>query len=259
MAVLIALSLPGTRVAAPDEPVRGAVTVRVDDPRLEPPAVALAAPPRRPPRGSRGRPGRAAPGRARPDRRRRRRAARPDGARSCAARPRPTPRGWRTCPCPTCGRASSPSAPPTGPRDPAYVVPAARRGRADRSLAPARAAAERRPGAARPPSSGASGARPGFEGPGRPLRVVEGRPALRWAIDIAAPLAPRGRRWGDDPFARSLAAALERLGQWVTVDHPETRAAGLARPRRRRPGASAASSRSPRPRPTPASPPGCCG
>ena len=108
-----------------------------------------------------------------------------------------------------------------GPRDPAYVVPAAR------VVAPSghragRAAAAASDGRDHTPADLWRAA--GFEGPGRPLRVVEGRPALRWAIDIAAPLAPRGRRWGDDPFARSLAAALERLGQWVTVDHPETRA-----------------------------------
>ena len=48
--------------------------------------------------------------------------------------------------------------------------------------------------------------------------------ALRWSIDIAAGAAPIGRRWGDWHFARSLADALERLGQWVEVDHPETRA-----------------------------------
>lgn len=46
---------------------------------------------------------------------------------------------------------------------------------------------------------------------------------LRWAIDIAAGAAPIGRRWGDWHFARSLADALERLGQWVEIDHPETR------------------------------------
>ncbi|MDN4173228.1 hypothetical protein QWY28_09770 [Nocardioides sp. SOB77] len=63
----------------------------------------------------------------------------------------------------------------------------------------------------------------GFEAPGRPLRVREGRRALRWSIDIAAPAAPRGRRWGDWHFASSLAAALERQGQWVAIDHPETR------------------------------------
>ncbi len=64
----------------------------------------------------------------------------------------------------------------------------------------------------------------GYGPDGRPApTVTEGRPALRWAIDTAAPLAPRGRRWGDDIFARSLASALEQLGQRVTVDHPETR------------------------------------
>ncbi|MEO9322588.1 glycosyltransferase [Nocardioides sp. C4-1] len=46
---------------------------------------------------------------------------------------------------------------------------------------------------------------------------------LRWAIDVAAPAAPLGRRWGDWHFARSLADALERRGQWVEIDHPETR------------------------------------
>lgn len=64
----------------------------------------------------------------------------------------------------------------------------------------------------------------GFEAPnGRPLRIREGRPALRWALDIAAPGGAAGTRWGDYHFARSLAAALERLGQWVALDHPETR------------------------------------
>ncbi|WP_232677275.1 glycosyltransferase [Nocardioides sp. R-C-SC26] len=63
----------------------------------------------------------------------------------------------------------------------------------------------------------------GFEGAGRPLTVREGRPALRWSIDIPAGAAPIGRRWGDWHFARSLADALERRGQWVAIDHPETR------------------------------------
>ncbi|MCR6032723.1 hypothetical protein GGQ22_14950 [Nocardioides sp. zg-579] len=63
----------------------------------------------------------------------------------------------------------------------------------------------------------------GFAAPGRPLTVREGRRALRWSIDIAAPATPRGQRWGDWHFARSLAAALERQGQWVAIDHPETR------------------------------------
>ncbi|WP_170219379.1 glycosyltransferase [Nocardioides litoris] len=61
--------------------------------------------------------------------------------------------------------------------------------------------------------------------PGLPPTPVADPPpgALRWAIDIAAPAAPLGRRWGDWHFARSLARALERLGQVVEVDHPETR------------------------------------
>lgn len=64
----------------------------------------------------------------------------------------------------------------------------------------------------------------GFDAPGgRPLTVREGRPALRWAIDIAAGAGPIGTRWGDFHFATSLASALERLGQWVAIDHPETR------------------------------------
>jgi len=63
----------------------------------------------------------------------------------------------------------------------------------------------------------------GFESPGVPLRVREGRPALRWSIDIAAGAGPIGTRWGDYHFARSLAAALDRLGQWVAIDHPQTR------------------------------------
>jgi hypothetical protein len=57
----------------------------------------------------------------------------------------------------------------------------------------------------------------------RAVTVVEGVPSLRWSIDIAAGAAPVGRRWGDWHFARSLADALGRLGQWVEVDHPETR------------------------------------
>ena len=116
---------------------------------------------------------------------------------------------------------------PVGPDGPAYVVPATRviwpSGR--QILPSGRQILES--GARSAETWGLLGAErwraAGFEGPGRPIRVVEGRPALRWALDIAAPLAPRGRRWGDDPFARSLAASLATLGQWVTVDHPETR------------------------------------
>jgi hypothetical protein len=46
-----------------------------------------------------------------------------------------------------------------------------------------------------------------------------GPPALRWAIKIGAPWSPVARRWGDLHFARSLATALERLGQQVVIDH----------------------------------------
>lgn len=65
--------------------------------------------------------------------------------------------------------------------------------------------------------------RAGMARPGEPVRVREGRQALRWSIDIAAGAGPIGTRWGDWHFARSLAAALDRLGQWVAIDHPETR------------------------------------
>ncbi len=54
-------------------------------------------------------------------------------------------------------------------------------------------------------------------------RAGRGPPSLRWSIDVAAGAGPIGRRWGDWHFARSLADALERLGQWVEIDHPETR------------------------------------
>ena len=57
----------------------------------------------------------------------------------------------------------------------------------------------------------------------RERHPVEGLPSLHWSIDIAAGAVPLGRRWGDWHFARSLADALERLGQWVEIDHPETR------------------------------------
>lgn len=63
----------------------------------------------------------------------------------------------------------------------------------------------------------------GFSSPRVPITVCEGVPALRWSIDIAAGAGPIGRRWGDWHFARSLADALERRGQWVAIDHPETR------------------------------------
>jgi hypothetical protein len=61
----------------------------------------------------------------------------------------------------------------------------------------------------------------GFAAPREPVRVVEGRPALRWAIDTAGPFG--GTRWGDYHFAHALADALAGLGQFVAVDHPETR------------------------------------
>ncbi len=59
----------------------------------------------------------------------------------------------------------------------------------------------------------------------RPRRaaVRQGPPALRWALDIAAPSGPRGQRWGDAYFARSLAEALTRLGQRVSVDNRDLR------------------------------------
>ncbi len=43
-------------------------------------------------------------------------------------------------------------------------------------------------------------------------------PRLRWAIKTAAPAGERGESWGDTHFARGLAAALERLGQYAAVD-----------------------------------------
>ncbi len=59
------------------------------------------------------------------------------------------------------------------------------------------------------------------------VRAVEGihedPPRLRWAIDIAAPAASRGDRWGDTYFARSLAEALERRGQHVAIDRRDAR------------------------------------
>ncbi|MBC2933362.1 glycosyltransferase [Nocardioides sp. zg-1228] len=59
------------------------------------------------------------------------------------------------------------------------------------------------------------------------VRAVEGiresPPRLRWAVDIAAPAAQRGDRWGDTYFARSLADALERRGQHVAIDRRDAR------------------------------------
>jgi O-antigen biosynthesis protein len=53
--------------------------------------------------------------------------------------------------------------------------------------------------------------------------IDESPPRLRWTIDTAAPAGPRGERWGDTHFARSLAAALERCGQDVSVDSRDAR------------------------------------
>ena len=53
--------------------------------------------------------------------------------------------------------------------------------------------------------------------------IHESPPRLRWAVDIAAPAAARGDRWGDTYFARSLADALERRGQHVAVDRRDAR------------------------------------
>ena len=43
-------------------------------------------------------------------------------------------------------------------------------------------------------------------------------PRLRWAVKTAAPAGREGESWGETHFARALAAALERLGQYVAVD-----------------------------------------
>ncbi|WP_210502541.1 glycosyltransferase family protein [Nocardioides xinjiangensis] len=53
--------------------------------------------------------------------------------------------------------------------------------------------------------------------------IHESPPRLRWAVDIAAPAAQRGDRWGDTYFARSLADALERRGQHVAIDRRDAR------------------------------------
>ncbi len=261
LATTTGLSLPGTRVVPLPDP-RGRVTVEID-PELEPPAwrwlhhlvarlakpgvgpsdtvgplivtedqtiVAAAALPGSP--GLPGLPGIAEPFLA---------GETPADAERMAHLPVPalwpgvvayrTPQRGPFCPTGTrratgARRTSSPPDVIGSDRDDvlaaAYVVPAARV--MSRHPIPIRPQPSRADTAAGSPGApGALWRAAGFEGPGRPLRIVEGRPALRWAIDIAAPLAPRGRRWGDDPFARSLAAALERLDQRVTVDHPETR------------------------------------
>jgi hypothetical protein len=72
-------------------------------------------------------------------------------------------------------------------------------------------------------------------------------PRMRWAIKTGAPAGLRGESWGETHFARALAAALERLGQYVAVD---------ARPALDRPSAElddvVLSLRGPHPLPTPA-------
>lgn len=52
---------------------------------------------------------------------------------------------------------------------------------------------------------------------------IDGRtvPRLRWAIKTASPAGPKGETWGDTHFGRSLAAALETLGQETVVDARE--------------------------------------
>lgn len=59
----------------------------------------------------------------------------------------------------------------------------------------------------------------------RSTSIVDGVevPRLRWAIRIASPWGAEGQAWGDTHFARSLAAALRRLGQEVVIDHREVR------------------------------------
>lgn len=68
-----------------------------------------------------------------------------------------------------------------------------------------------------------------LSGPGHPPRMFRHletltlpdgtvAPRLRWAIKTGAPAGPRGESWGETHFARSLAAALERLGQYAAVD-----------------------------------------
>lgn len=55
------------------------------------------------------------------------------------------------------------------------------------------------------------------------FQVEERPPRLRWTIDHAAPSGEVGARWGDAHFARSLAAALRRMNQFVAVDNRDLR------------------------------------
>ncbi|GAA4485334.1 glycosyltransferase [Microbacterium panaciterrae] len=72
-------------------------------------------------------------------------------------------------------------------------------------------------------------------------------PRLRWAIKTAAPVGARGESWGETHFARALASALERHGQYAAVD---------ALPARARPSSASDDVvlvlRGPRPLPSPA-------
>jgi hypothetical protein len=56
-----------------------------------------------------------------------------------------------------------------------------------------------------------------------PLRVHAGPRGLRWTIDLPVTQGAWGRRWGDRYFAESLASALERQGQHVTIDSRASR------------------------------------
>ncbi|MBA8816650.1 glycosyltransferase involved in cell wall biosynthesis [Microbacterium halimionae] len=53
----------------------------------------------------------------------------------------------------------------------------------------------------------------------REIATSSSIPRLRWALKIASRFGPMGETWGDTHFARSLARALERLGQEVVIDH----------------------------------------
>lgn len=68
--------------------------------------------------------------------------------------------------------------------------------------------------------SGPDGLRPRYRCAPQTFRLPDGTdvPRLRWAIKTGAPAGQRGESWGETHFARSLAAALERLGQYVAVD-----------------------------------------
>lgn len=61
---------------------------------------------------------------------------------------------------------------------------------------------------------------PHYEKAPERMRLPDGAevPRLRWAIKTAAPAGPLGESWGETHFARALADALERLGQYVAVD-----------------------------------------